>query len=213
MSAETTIAVELRKLSSLLPDPRNVKQHTEEQIGQIVASIQAFGFRDPIGIDTEGNIIEGHGRYLAARRLLLEEVPVLVIDGLSERDRLAYGIAHNQTGQNVGLDSSVVRAEFNELLVTREEFAGIGFTDDDVLFMSAPEPHHEGRDHNGAVRQQTTSLLDPVVRSTLTFDTHDQQREWGEFIIQLRLRYVHGGSISERMAMFVDEYGSLAGVA
>jgi hypothetical protein len=69
--------IEHRKLAELTPYPRNPRRHSDAQIAQIAGSIAQFGFNAPILIDSKGNIIAGHGRYLAALKLGLETAPVI----------------------------------------------------------------------------------------------------------------------------------------
>src|ERR1019366_9197001 len=76
--------IELWVLDRLIPLARNPRTHSEAQIAQIAASIETFGFNNPILVDTKAGIIAGHGRLLAARKLGLAEVPVIVLDHLSE---------------------------------------------------------------------------------------------------------------------------------
>ena len=71
--------IELWPLDKLIPFARNPRTHSEAQVAQIAASIAAFGFNNPILVDTKAGIIAGHGRLLAARKLQLREVPVIVL--------------------------------------------------------------------------------------------------------------------------------------
>jgi ParB-like nuclease domain len=71
-------------LGELIPDPRNARTHPKRQIDQIKASIEAFGFANPVLADPEGHIIAGHGRLQAARAMGLAELPVITLSGLSK---------------------------------------------------------------------------------------------------------------------------------
>ena len=82
--------IEFWRLDRLVPFARNARTHSDEQVAQIAASIAAFGFNNPILVDSNAGIIAGHGRLLAARKLGLEEVPVIVLDHLSETQKRAY---------------------------------------------------------------------------------------------------------------------------
>lgn len=94
MKKETIqLQVELMETDTLIPHITNPKQHPAEQVAQIAASIQAFGFLDPIGIDEDNTIIEGHGRLLAAQKLGLKCVPVIRLSHLSRAERNAYALA------------------------------------------------------------------------------------------------------------------------
>src|SRR5260370_22420921 len=101
--------IELWLIDKLIPYARNPRTHSDAQIPQIAASIKAFGFNNPILVDSNYGIIAGHGRLLAARQLGLEEVPVIVLDHLSETQKRAYIIADNQLALNAGCDEELLR--------------------------------------------------------------------------------------------------------
>jgi hypothetical protein len=199
----------MKPLSALVPDENNLKLHPEDQIDQIVASITKFGFNDPIGVDDNNNIIEGHGRFEAAKKMGLEEVPVLVITGLTEQERKAYAVAHNQTTLNTGMDRDAVRTEFDELNVQPEDYMAIGYTNDDVLFLSqAFDPQHNtDTDHNGHASNNMTGFFPTVVKTVIEFDTEDQFDKFQDFQIALRQQYPDGDTIADRLMLFVAEYG------
>jgi ParB-like chromosome segregation protein Spo0J len=82
--------IELWLIDRLIPYARNPRTHSNAQVAQIAVSIAAFGFNNPVLVDTKDAIIAGHGRLLAARKLGLTEVPVIVLDSLSEAQKRAY---------------------------------------------------------------------------------------------------------------------------
>ena len=104
MSAATAMArrIEIWLTDRLVPYARNARTHSPEQVAQIAASIAEFGFVNPILVDSGAGIIAGHGRLLAARKLGLTEVPVVVLDHLSETQRRAYIIADNRLALSAG---------------------------------------------------------------------------------------------------------------
>ena len=102
--------LELWPIEKLIPFARNPRTHSEAQVAQIAASIAAFGFNNPILVDTKAGIIAGHGRLLAARKLQLTEVPVIVLDHLSEAQKRAHIIADNQLAPNAGWDEALLQA-------------------------------------------------------------------------------------------------------
>ena len=81
--AEAT-QIERVDVSKLIPYINNAKQHSEQQVTKLAASIREFGFVNPVLIDKDFNVIAGHGRIMAAKKLGLSEVPCLFIEGLSE---------------------------------------------------------------------------------------------------------------------------------
>src|SRR5450631_2549674 len=88
--------VELRPIERVTPYPRNPRTHSDAQIAQIAASIMEFGFTNPILVDENSEIIAGHGRWLAALSLHLQEVPVIVRDDLTDAQKRALRIADNR---------------------------------------------------------------------------------------------------------------------
>ena len=107
--------IELWPLERLAPYQRNPRTHSEAQVTQIAASIAEFGFCNPILVDSRDGIIAGHGRLLAARKLGLAEVPVIVLDHLSETQRRAYVLADNRLSELAGWDHELLALELKEL--------------------------------------------------------------------------------------------------
>ena len=107
--------IELWLIDKLIPWARNPRTHSDAQVAQIAASIAEFGFNNPILVDTKAGIIAGHGRLLAARKLGLKEVPVIVLDHLTEAQKRAYIIADNQLALNAGWDEDLLRIELAAL--------------------------------------------------------------------------------------------------
>src|ERR1700693_3334174 len=107
--------IELWPVDKLVPYAKNARTHSDEQIAQIAASIIQFGFTNPILVDTNAGILAGHGRLLAARKLGLTEVPVIVLDHLSETQKRAYILADNRLALNAGWDDELLAVELAEL--------------------------------------------------------------------------------------------------
>ena len=110
------LKVEYMPIDQLTPYENNAKIHTEEQIGQIKASITEFGMNDPIAIWGKDNtIIEGHGRLMACKELGMAEVPVIRLDSLSDEQRRAYTLVHNQTTMSTGFDIDILNTELDNI--------------------------------------------------------------------------------------------------
>jgi ParB-like chromosome segregation protein Spo0J len=107
--------VERRRVADLVPYARNARTHSDEQVAQIAASIEAFGWTIPVLVDEAGELIAGHGRVLAAKRLGIEEVPAMVARGWSQAQKAAYVIADNQLALNAGWDEDLLRIEIGAL--------------------------------------------------------------------------------------------------
>ncbi len=92
--------IERLPLKELIPYRNNAKKHPQYHVDQIKRSIEQFGNIDPIAIDENNMILEGHGRYLALKALGVLEVPVIRINHLSAEEKKAYILAHNQLTLN-----------------------------------------------------------------------------------------------------------------
>ena len=103
--------VQLVSTDDLVPYARISRVHGEEQVSQIAASIQEWGFTVPILVDEENTLIAGHGRLLAAQKLKLKQVPVMVARGWSDAQRRAYVIADNKLTENSTWDEELLKVE------------------------------------------------------------------------------------------------------
>ena len=94
----------------------NAKLHPPEQIEQIKRSILEFGNNDPIAIDENGVIIEGHGRYEALKQLGFDEIEIIRLSHLNEQQKKAYILAHNKLTMNTGFDFDVLNLELDNII-------------------------------------------------------------------------------------------------
>ncbi len=129
--------IELWPLERLVPYARNARTHSTDQVAQIAASIAEFGFVNPILVDSRDGIVAGHGRLLAARKLGLAEVPVIVLDHLSETQRRAYVLADNRLALNAGWDDEMLAAELAELEGDGFDLGLIGFNEQELAALLA----------------------------------------------------------------------------
>lgn len=129
----TASAVRQRSVAKLLPYARNARTHSPEQVAQIAASIQEFGFVAPILIDERGELIAGHGRLQAAQSLGLRHVPTITREGLTDAQKMAYRLADNRIALNAGWDERLLAEEFAKLQELGElDLALTGFDFDET---------------------------------------------------------------------------------
>ena len=121
-----------KKVNDLIPYINNSRTHSEEQVNQIVASINEFGFTNPLLIDEKDNIIAGHGRLLASKKLKMEEVPCIVLKGLTEAQKKAYIIADNKMALNAGWDFNLLSLELENLKELDFDLELTGFSVDEI---------------------------------------------------------------------------------
>jgi DNA modification methylase len=143
--------IELWPIDRLIPFARNPRTHSEAQVTQIAASIAEFGFNNPILVDTKAGIIAGHGRLLAARKLQLTEVPVIVLDHLTDAQKRAYVIADNQLALNAGWDEALLAAELTALQQEDFNLGLIGFEDEELARLLAGQDATDGLTDEDAV--------------------------------------------------------------
>lgn len=171
-------AIELRSLDSLKPYEKNARTHPPEQIAQIVASMEQFGFTIPVLVDETGLLIAGHGRVLAARILARErgnaafsQVPVMVARGWTDAQRRAYTIIDNRLNEASAWDLDLLRGElgdlreldFNPRLLGFEGFLDPGGSLDQLAeWRGMPGYHHEDQTgfHMAVVHFKDQAALD-----------------------------------------------------
>ncbi|MGN8689874.1 ParB/Srx family N-terminal domain-containing protein [Atopobiaceae bacterium HCP3S3_F7] len=113
---EETMEIEKVNLSIIRQYVKNAKLHPIEQIEQIKKSILEFGNNDPIAIDENNVIIEGHGRYMALKQLGYEEVEVIKLTHLNEEQKKAYILAHNKLTMNTDFDIDLLHQELGDII-------------------------------------------------------------------------------------------------
>ena len=107
--------IEKVKIDDLIPYINNAKVHSEDQITRISSSIREFGFLTPVLIDKDKNIIAGHGRIMAAKKLKIDAIPCVFVEGLTEQQRKAYILADNRLGELAEWDMDLVSSELDML--------------------------------------------------------------------------------------------------
>lgn len=182
--------VEQISVADLIPFAKNSRTHSDAQVAQIAGSIREFGFTNPILIDEQNGVIAGHGRLLAARKLNLDDVPCIRLEGLTDAQKRAYVIADNKIAINAGWDEKLLALELKELGDLGFATDSTGFTSDEIAALSmndiAPAteepytrkieaPKYEPSDEKPSIdnlcnREKVNKLIDYIKNSNLTQD-------------------------------------------
>ena len=115
------------RFDKLVPYARNARTHSKEQIAQLRASLREFGFVSPAVIDSEYNILVGHGRVQAAREEGFETVPCVFAENLTEAQKRAYILADNQLALNAGWNEEMLSVELSDLQDQSFDLSLLGF--------------------------------------------------------------------------------------
>ena len=123
---------ELLATELLVPYAKNSRTHSAAQVEQIAASIREWGFTNPILVTPDYTIVAGHGRLAAAKKLGLDQVPVIVARGWSREQISAYVIADNKLALNAGWDDEMLAAEVRNLADFSFDVGKLGFDDEEL---------------------------------------------------------------------------------
>lgn len=136
-------------LADIKPYKRNSKKHPEWQIEQIAKSIESLGMNDPIAVAGNDNvIIEGHGRYLACKKLNYSPVPVIRLDHLNDEQRRAYNIIHNKLTMNSDFDLKILTKELDDIFnIDMSDFGFEAFNIDDMEDVDAYDENNDDREY------------------------------------------------------------------
>ena len=169
------IEINYRDIGTLSPRSANPRTHSDEQIAQIQNAIRSFGWTNPILIDPWGEIIAGHGRFEAAKRLGLETVPTITLEGLSESEIRALVIADNKIPLSAEWDPEILRSELQALEAEGFGADAVGFSEAELraILGDAPEMDEDPRTEPSA----ESKLGDLVYRVIVTCPNEQKQAE------------------------------------
>jgi len=139
------------EVSALIPYAKNSRTHDDAQVAQIAASIKEFGWTNPILIDGNKGIIAGHGRLMAARKLKMDKVPVIELNGMTDAQKKAYVIADNRLALNAGWDNAMLTIELQDLEDEGFDLSLTGFNDAELDALLNPIEETEGLTDEDAV--------------------------------------------------------------
>ena len=149
---KTTTKMELIQTNKLIPYVNNARTHSVEQINKLRSSLREFGFINPVIIDSELNIIAGHGRIMAAKEEGIKEVPCVLVDYLTEAQKKAYILADNRMALDAGWDEELLKIEIESLQLDEFDIGLTGF--DDVELSKLFDDGLEGEDDNFDVEDE-----------------------------------------------------------
>lgn len=131
--------IEMRNVSELVPYANNSRTHSPQQVDQIAASINEWGWTMPVLIDEKSMLIAGHGRIMAAQKLGIKEVPTMTATGWTESQKKAYVIADNKLSLNSDWDSDLLKLEIGNLEEMEFDISLLGFSIDELADLSPIE--------------------------------------------------------------------------
>ncbi len=157
------LAVEFWPIGKLIPYARNARTHTDKQIAQVAASIVEFGWTNPILVGANDIIIAGHARLAAAQKLKMAEVPVIVLDHLTEVQRRALLLADNRLALSAGWDEEMLRVELEALKEDAFDLDIVGFSNKEIEeILAGPEQVAYGLTDQDAVPDEQEATVTVV---------------------------------------------------
>ena len=132
-----TTEMKMVETSKLIPYVNNARTHSQEQVNKLRGSLREFGFINPVIIDSDFNVIAGHGRLMAAKEEGIEEVPCVLVDYLTEAQKKAYILADNRYAQDAGWDEELLRLEIEALEGMDFDVSLTGFDDQELADLFA----------------------------------------------------------------------------
>lgn len=215
--SELVPEVVLLSIAEVKPCLTNAKIHTPEQIATIAQSITKFGFRDPIAVDENKVIVEGHGRVEALKSLGAKTVPSMILYGMSDNELTAYRVFHNKSTLSTEFDIGMLTQELHSLEGSGLDLELTGFTALDLgsmdLMLEEPEVEPEvpateqvlsdkvpeEKTEKGQLQSDyELQELEPVYQYTIVFDSKAQQITWLELLSWIKTN-CEGTTIASRL--------------
>jgi DNA modification methylase len=188
------LKIEQWPVETLVPYARNARTHSDAQVAQVAASIARFGFVNPILVGPDRVIIAGHARLLAARKLEMSEVPVIVLEHLSEGQRRALVIADNRLALNAGWDEEMLALELATLRDEDFSLDVLGFDDEELSRLLAAQDAAEGLTDEDSVPEVPET---PVSQTTDLWNLGDHKLLVGDATVVADVQRLMGADAAD----------------
>ena len=166
----------------------NPRVHSDTQIERLAISLTEFGFTNPVLVDDTGNVICGHGRIAAAKKIGLDTVPTITLSHLTEDQRRAYIIADNQLALNSSWDDDILKYELEKLSENGFDLSLLGWGDDIPAF--ADEPDYGSLDD---FDDPTGELANDVMKAIQIEFRPEDYEEAKEVVLEARKKGIYIG--------------------
>lgn len=156
-----------RPIGELKPHPRNAREHSPSQVRRIMASMRQWGWTMPILVDEADTILAGHGRLLAAQRLRIEKVPVMVARGWTDEQKRAYMIADNRLPELSEWDDDALKEQLAELDLSGFDVSLTGFDFDDFLVQDEEKEKRDaaGKKARRRAENEATAIFGIIIEA------------------------------------------------
>ena len=205
----------LMNVAALVPYARNAKLHDEQQVREIAASIQEFRFISPVIITSDGGILAGHGRVLAAKLLGMEQLPCILADHLTEAQKRQFILADNKLAEKSKWDQDILRIELSELAQMPDvnlDLTGFSQMEFSHLMVTAPPVESEDFFDEGPATpaprapKEATKTTEGYAEFSLVMQVENREQL---FDVLRRIQTDHGAETKEEQLMvLVAKYGS-----
>ena len=184
--------VKLLETSKIIPYPDNPKLHSDEQIAILAGRIKIECFNQPIVVDTDHVVVKGHGRRLAAIKLGLEQVPVVILEGMDKSEIKAARLADNKISDLTGYDESVLSVETEGIKDLGLDLLDLGFIDLEIMSMdidSIGEAADDEADNPKHMAENLEGFLDAQVKKISFIIPNESYDELVAGLNELQERY------------------------
>ena len=188
--------IEKVKIQDIKPYENNAKLHPISQIEQIKKSILEFGNNDPIAIDENNVIIEGHGRYQALKELGYKEVEIILLNHLSGEQKRAYILIHNKLTMNTGFDLDILSEELKK--IKSIDLGCFNFGGELVGDDEETEEEQDFKQMSFMFNVEQYKIIEKVIKDTqeLTFDMFGNKNRNGNRIYEVVKRWAEQKKLS-----------------